>query len=79
MELLTLSAFVVALVQVVKMATGLNTRYAPLVALMLSFILIYGFSVIENVPITWISVQNAIVAGLSAVGLYSGVSTSLRK
>ena len=79
MEIITLSAFVVALVQVVKMATGLNTRYAPLVALLLSFILIYAFSITENVPLTWVGIQNGLIAGLSAVGLWSGVSTTFRK
>lgn len=78
MEIITLSALVVALTQVVKMTFNLNTRFAPLTAICISEILIFAFAYFSHVPILWDALQNGLIAGLSAVGLWSGVSTTFK-
>ncbi len=63
-----LTAITIGLVQVVK-ATGLNTKWAPLVSVLIGVggSLLFGSTVIVG-----------IIAGLSASGLYSGVKTTLK-
>lgn len=77
MEFLILSAIVVGFVECAKMA-GLNTRYAPLLAILVSVGAIFLYSFLEKMPLNWVMVQNGLIAGLSAVGLYSGVKTTVK-
>lgn len=62
-----------ALVQVLKDATKLNTRYAPLASVLigLGIVALYVHPFTSDVAIVGLTV------GLSACGLYSGVSTTV--
>lgn len=68
-----ITAIVIGLTEVVKKA-GLNSRYAPLVALLLGVGVSFLFAAVSKE-----SVVTGIVAALSAMGLYSGTSATLRK
>ena len=67
---LTLVPVVVGLVHVAK-KTGLSSRYAPLLSLVLGLV---GVWVLKQ-DIQWIA---GIVVGLSASGLWSGAKASLK-
>lgn len=67
------AAVIVALVEMVKRTTGLNARYAALVAVVLGV----GLAVLAKLDSpeagTWLqTVILGLLAGLSAAGLYSG-------
>lgn len=77
MEILTLSAFVVGITQVLKMAFSLNTRYAPLVSILVAMALVWAMSFFSGIAMSWAAISNGLVAGLTACGLWSGVKTSI--
>lgn len=68
-------ALVTGLVEVIKRAFNLKTRYAPLVSVLFGLLVSFLF-VQANISDTIIA---GIVIGLSACGLYSGTKTSLKK
>lgn len=76
MEYITLSAFIVAITQVAKMTFGLTRRYIPITSLLISFALICAFAFYSNVSLTWEMVANAMIAGLTACGLWSGIKAT---
>lgn len=72
MDIVILGAIVLGLVQVVKSTFGITSRYIPVVTLVITALLFAVYMVIENVPVNWESIQNAIIVALSAMGLWSG-------
>lgn len=69
---LVLVPIVIGLVEVVK-RIGLNTKYLPLVAVILGVAGVLG---LEGINVT--SVMGGIVVGLSAVGLFSGTRATIQ-
>lgn len=61
------------LVQVLKDAAKLNTRFAPLASVLVGI----GIAGLEVHPFNAAAVILGITVGLTACGLYSGVSTTL--
>lgn len=76
MEFITLSAFVVGITQVLKMTFGITSRYIPIVSLVVSFLIICSFAYYSKVPLNWDMISNSIIAGLMAVGMWSGVKST---
>ena len=77
MDILIFSGVVIALTQVAKIAFGVVKRYIPLVALLIGAglftLAIYGGAV----DFSYQSVIEALVSVLTALGIYSGVKTTL--
>lgn len=65
---------IVALVSILKTA-GLDSRYAPLVSVLIGTVAFYFFG--ESVDIKT-NLFVGLVSGLSASGLYSGAKTTLK-
>lgn len=68
LQFASLIPIAVALVEVAK-RTGLPTRFAPLLAVVLGLL--------GTVALGHFDIINGVVVGLSAAGLYSGVKTTL--
>jgi len=68
-------AVIVGLVEAVKRATNLDTRFAPIVSVVLG-LLIVGLFGVEGVTS---NLLDGIIAGLTASGLYSGTRATLIK
>ena len=68
------AGIVLALVQVVK-ALGLNTRYAPLLAVVFGGILGYFFG---GYPGTGYDILAGVLAGLTAAGVYGGTKKTIK-
>lgn len=66
-------AVIVGVTEVIKQAFKLPTRFAPLTALVLG---VLAFGALEGFTAT--TVFTGIIAGLSAVGLYSGTRSTLK-
>lgn len=70
MEIFILSALTVGLVQVIKKATGLASRFIPLLAVFIAILLSYMFVYFSGLSMTWELLQLAFMAGLGSVGLW---------
>lgn len=73
LELAFLSAIILALVEVVKRC-GLPVKYAPLLAVVVGIVL----SILTGLGGWGEIIINGIVAGLTAVGLFSGVKSTYK-
>lgn len=74
-----LVALIVALVELAKQTMGLDSQYAPVVAVVLGIALAVGIQVSQIFPLfgTWFQViVLGMVAGLLACGIYSGVKAT---
>jgi|GEM_PF-3246254 len=66
---------IIALVQVAQ-KTGMKTKYAPLMSLLLGILFSFGYNYFAET--TWyIALITGIKLGLSAVGTYSSIKNSL--
>lgn len=74
LEISIMIAVITGIVEAIKRATGLNTRYAPLLALVLG-VLYAGFLG----GWTGEMLFTGIVAGLSASGLYGNIKKAVGK
>jgi uncharacterized membrane protein len=72
MDLVILSGLVLGLIQVVKITTGLSSRYIPIATLLLTFGLISIFLLVNGSSLNWELIQNGLIVSLSAMGLWSG-------
>ena len=73
-QFLILVPVVVGLVEIVKSFLGLNTRYAPL------FAILFGLAGTLGLPypgIDFSAVLQGVVVGLTASGIYSATKTTL--
>ena len=66
-------AIVVGITEVIKRASGLNTRYAPLLSLIVGI----GIVLLGDAPLKE-SIITGIIVGLSASGLYGGVKKTVK-
>lgn len=73
LELPVVVALIIGLTEVIKRATGLESRYIPIVSLLLSltFYVVFG-----DVPLKE-ELYMGVIAGLTSVGLFSGVKNTL--
>lgn len=69
----TIGALVLGLVQVAK-TTGMSTKYAPLLAVVLGIVFggLYGGFTIEA------CINTGLVAALTVMGIYSGAKTTVK-
>lgn len=67
-------AVIVGLVEAIKRATNLDTRFAPIVSIAIG-LLIVGLFGVEGVTS---NLLDGIIAGLTASGLYSGTKATLK-
>jgi len=75
-----LVALIVALVELAKQTLGMESRYAPALAVGLGMLLAVGVQVSQLFPVfgTWFQVLVlGMVAGLLACGIYSGTKATL--
>ena len=75
-----LVALIVALVELARQTLGLESKYAPVVAVVLGMVLAAGVQVSQLFPAfgTWFEVVVlGMVAGLLACGIYSGTKATL--
>lgn len=63
-------AIIMGLAQAIKLATGLNPKFVPVLDLLLGVALMYLYSFIEGLTLPHI-IFYGLVAGLSACGLFS--------
>ena len=66
-------ALVVGITEAIKRASGLSTRYAPLVSLIIGM----GIVFLGDMPLKE-TIITGIVVGLSASGLYGGVKKTIK-
>lgn len=67
------AGLIVALVELVKRSTGLETRWAPLLAVVLGVVLAVAARLDDPSRGTWLEMMLlGLLAGLGASGLYSG-------
>ncbi len=78
-DLLILSGLVLSLTQLLKVTFGMNTRFAPLASLLISVGIMISYSFVQNTEITWASIENALIVGFSASGLWSGTKATFSK
>jgi len=78
MDTIVLGMIVLGLTEAVKKAFGVSSRYIPLVAIALTFLMIVIYYFISHVPISWEDVQNGFIIALTSVGLYSTVKNTVR-
>ena len=71
------SGLVLGLVQVVKITFSLSKRYVPVTALVVSLLVVGVAAYFEKVSLSWDVIQNALIAGLSSVGLWEFGKTSV--
>lgn len=67
-------AIVVGITEVIKKASGLNSRYAPLLSLIVGIATIF---IGGDLPVRD-SMMTGIIVGLSASGLYGGVKKTVK-
>ena len=67
---IVLGAVIVGVVQVLKKTFAIPTRYVPITAVVVSLVLLTGAVIVDDTAVSWATIQNALIAGLSAVGLY---------
>ena len=73
-------AIIVAVVELVKQTLGMESRYAPILAVGLGMVISVGAQVSRLFPMfgTWFEVVVlGMVAGLLACGIYSGTKATL--
>ena len=76
MDILIFAGVVMALTQVVKIASGVTKRYIPLVALMIGAML-YTLAITSGaVTFSYESIIEALVSVLTALGVYSGAKAT---
>lgn len=78
MEIAIFTAILIGLTELVKKTFGVTSRYVPLVALILSFVILGGYVLLSGDAITWQLVETCIITALTSVGLYSGVKNTLK-
>ena len=64
-------AMIVGLSEVIKKATGINTKFIPLIDILLGLALSFGYSLIEETSIPRV-IFYGLAMGLTACGLFSG-------
>lgn len=64
---------IIAVAELAK-RTGLNIKYVPIFAVMFGMAAFYLFGLGETLP----RLLEGLIAGLSAVGLYSGIKTTTK-
>ena len=79
MDFIIFSAILVGLIQVIKTTTGLNSKYIPVSALVISLAILALYCWLEKTPFTWQIIENGIITALSACGLWSGAKASIGK
>lgn len=67
---------ILALVELFKSAFGLNTKLAPVVAVVLGLIFSVAYSYYGD-TVLYEAIVMGIIVGLSAVGLYSGTKNTI--
>lgn len=70
----TAVAVIVGVIEVIKRASGLNTRYVPLLAVILgiiTYIFLGDSDIVENI-------LTGIIVGLSSIGLYAGTKKTVK-
>lgn len=70
-------AIILGLVQAMKMGFKLASRWIPLVAIVTSLLLVWIMSYLNGTILTWEILQNALMIGLSACGLWEVGKTSV--
>jgi hypothetical protein len=78
MDTVIFMGIVLGLVEVIKRALGLNSRFVPIVALLMSFALLGIYSIGSGVPFDWGLIETGFIVGLGSVGLYSGVKNTVQ-
>lgn len=68
---------VLGIVQAVKSAFGLSKRVIPLTAIIVSLVVVLIATFLDSAVLNWEVIQNALIAGLSAVGLWETTKTSV--
>ena len=79
MDYILFSAILVGLLQIIKVSTGLNAKYIPISALVLSLAILSLYCWLEKTPFTWQIIENGIIVALSACGLWSGAKATIGK
>ena len=73
LEITAVVAIVVGLVEAIKRATNLDSRFTPLVSI------IFGVSIMSAVGVDTVTMNifEGVIVGLTASGLYSGTKATL--
>jgi hypothetical protein len=79
MDMILIGAVVLGLVEAIKIATNIASRYIPIVTLLVTGILVALFVLLTKSEISWEIVQNGLIIALSATGLWSGTKAVLGK
>ena len=77
MENILFIALVIGLTQVMKKA-GLKTKLVPLVSLLFGLGLSFLYTYSEGLGFNWLVIQEGLIVGLSACGLYSGTKATFK-
>ena len=64
-------AIIIGLSQVIKQATSINSKFIPLIDIILGLALAFGYSFIEPLSMPQV-IFYGLIMGLSACGLFSG-------
>lgn len=78
MDLIIFGGLVLGLTEIVKRTLGLQSKYIPLSALVITAILATTYTLASNLPFTWELVQNTLVVALTSVGLFSSVKNTTK-
>ena len=73
-----MAGLVLGLTQVAKVTVGINKRFVPLTALLLSLVVFYLYAYLNKVPLDWTLVSTAIITALSSVGLWSSAKNTIQ-
>lgn len=77
MNIIILGAIVLAITQLVKITVNMTSRYVPLTSLIVALAIFLLAAVLSKTTVSWDLVQNAIITGLTAGGLWSGTKATI--
>lgn len=79
METVLFSGMIAGLLQVFKKATGINSKFMPLVNLIISLVIAVLYTWLNHYIFTWELLVQAITVSLIASGLYNTTKTAIGK
>lgn len=79
MDLIVISGIILGVTQLAKTTFGISSRYVPITSFLISCLIFAGALMLNDFPLTWDFVASALVVSLSAIGMYSGVKSTIAK
>lgn len=78
MDILVYTGVVLTITQILKKALRIESKFVPLVALLIGGLFFLTAYILGAVTLDYTSIMNAFVGILSAMGIYSGYSATLK-